>query len=298
MTKWLTEEEARAYLDLPDTDYLNKYAKAGELAERRSGDSVMFSKEELDRWRKDRNLLTLDMRDYMKCLHFAVGSLYKYCSVAGCATSNSSNLAKVVDSFMLQKLSETAFQRFMDKKYKVFIKFEFEFQEEAMGQEVTAIALPGKWLRVYNPPQKLRLSVKPIDIGDPWLVVSEYEVERRRYHSLIDVYVVVRIELPPDHLFRVLGESAQSKLGLGREAPTLSHFDYLEADTGILSGEVMIPELEAVRAEIVGYAWLSDLLEAGVQPSIWAQKMQPGYYLPTGKLRRGDSEWKKLIELI
>ena len=75
------------------------------------------------------SLFALDMRDYMKCLHFAVGSLYKYCSVAGCATSNSSELAKVVDSFMLQKLGETAFQKFMDKNFKIFIKFEFEFHE-------------------------------------------------------------------------------------------------------------------------------------------------------------------------
>ena len=299
MTQWLTVEEARAYLELPSVTYLNSYVEAGELAETRRGDSVVFSQEELDRWRSERNLFTLDMRDYIKCLHFAVGSLYTYCSVAGCATSNSSELAKVVDSFMLQKLGETAFQKFMDKNFKIFIKFEFEFHEEVVSQDVKEIALPGKWLRVYNPPERLRLTVKTIEMGNSRLVVPESEVEHRRHHHLIDVYVMVRVELPPDHLFRVLGESLRSRLGIRREEATLPRFEYLEADFGIATEEEMlIPQLESIQVEIVGYAWLSDLLEAGVQPGIPAQELKPGYYLPTGNLRRGDLEWRKLIELL
>lgn len=298
MTQWLTVEEARAYLELPSVTYLNSYVEAGELAETRRGDSVVFSQEELDRWRSERNLFALDMRDYMKCLHFAVGSLYKYCSVAGCATSNSSELAKVVDSFMLQKLGETAFQKFMDKNFKIFIKFEFEFHEEVVSQEVKEIALPGKWLSVYNPPERLRLTVKTIEAGNSRLVVPESEVEHRRHHHLIDVYVMVRVELPPDHLFRVLGESSRLRLGVRREEATIPRFEYLEADFGIAAEEVLIPQLESIQAEIVGYTWLSELLEAGVQPGIPAQELQPSYYLPTGNLRRGDSEWRKLIELL
>ncbi len=299
MTQWLSVEEARAYLELPSVTYLDNYVEAGELAETRRGDSVVFSQEELDRWRSERNLFALDMRDYTKCLHFAVGSLYKYCSVAGCATSNSSELAKVVDSFMLQKLGETAFQKFMDKNFKIFINFEFKFHEEVVSQEVTEIALPGKWLRVYNPPERLRLTVKTIELGNSRLVIPESEVEYRRHHHLIDVYVMVRVDLPPDHLFRVLGESSRSRLGIRREETALSRFEYLEADSGIATEEeVLIPQLESIQAEIVGYAWLSELLEAGVQPGIPAQELQPGYYLPTGNLRRGDLEWRKLIELL
>ena len=298
MTQWLSVEEACTYLELPSTTYLDNYVAAGELAETRRGDSAVFSQEELDRWRSERNLFALDMRDYMKCLHFAVGSLYKYCSVAGCATSNSSELAKVVDSFMLQKLGETAFQKFMDKNFKIFIKFEFEFHEEVVSQEVTEIALPGKWFSVYNPPEKLRLTVKTIEAGNSRLVVPEPEVEHRRHHHLIDVYVMVRVELPPDHLFRVLGESSRLRLGIRREETSLPRFEYLEADFGIATEEVLIPQLESIQAEIVGYAWLSELLEAGVQPGIPAQELQPGYYLPTGNLRRGDLEWRKLIELL
>lgn len=299
MTRWLTVEEARDYLELPSVTYLDNYVEAGELAETRRGDSVVFSQEELDRWRSERNLFALDMRDYTKCLHFAVGSLYKYCSVAGCATSNSSELAKVVDSFMLQKLGETAFQKFMDKNFKIFINFEFKFHEEVVSQEVTEIALPGKWLRVYNPPEKLRLTVKTIEMGNSRLVIPESEVEHRRHHHLIDVYVMVRVELPPDHLFRVLGESSRSRLGIRREEATLPRFEYLEADSGIAAEEeVLIPQLESIQAEIVGYGWLSELLEAGVQPGIPAQELQPSYYLPTGNLRRGDLEWRKLIELL
>ena len=110
---------------------------------------------------------------------------------------------------------------------------------------------------------------------------------------------MVRVELPPDHLFRVLGESSRSRLGIRREEATLPRFEYLEADSGIVTEEeVLIPQLESIQAEIVGYAWLSGLLEAGVQPGIPAQELQPGYYLPTGNLRRGDLEWRKLIELL
>ena len=300
MTRWLTVKEACDYLELPTATYLDNYVAAGELTETRRGDSVVFSQEELDRWKSERNLFALDMRDYMKCLHFAVGSLYKYCSVAGCATSNSSELAKVVDSFMLQKLGETAFQKFMDKNFKIFINFEFKFHEEVVSQEVTEIALPGKWLRVYNPPEKLRLTVKTIEMGNSRLVIPESEVEHRRHHQLIDVYVMVRVGLPPDHLFRVLGESSRSRLGIRREETALPRFEYLEADSGITieEEEVLIPQLESIQAEIVGYTWLSELLESGVQPGIPAQELQPGYYLPTGNLRRGDLEWRKLIELL
>ena len=298
MTQWLSVEEACTYLELPSATYLNNYVAAGELVETRRGDSAVFSQEELDRWRSERNLFALDMRDYMKCLHFAVGSLYKYCSVAGCATSNSSELAKVVDSFMLQKLGETAFQKFMDKNFKIFIKFEFEFHEEVVSQDVTEIALPGKWFSVYNPPERLRLTVKTIEMGNSRLVVPEPEVEYRRHHHLIDVYVMVRVELPPDHLFRVLGESSRLRLGIRREETSFPRFEFLEADSGITAEEVLIPQLESIQAEIVGYAWLSELLGAGVQPGITAQELQPSYYLPTGNLRRGDSEWRKLIELL
>lgn len=298
MIKWLTVEEARRYLELPRADYLKNYVAAGELAEMRRGTRVVFSQEELDRWRNERKTFVLDMRDYMKCLHFAVGSLYKYCSVSGCAASSSSDLAKVVDSFMLQKLGETAFQEFMAKNFKIFVKFEFEFREEVVSQEVTEIALPGKWLSVYNPPEKLRLTVKTIEMGNARLVIPESEVEHRRHHDLIDVYVMVRVELPPDHMFRVLGDSLCSRLGARREETTLSRSEYLEGDYGIVTDEALIPRLEPIRTEIVGYAWLSELLEAGVQPGIPAQKLQPGYYLPAGSLRRGDLEWRKLIELL
>ena len=299
MTQWLSAEEARKYLDLPSTTYLDNYAKAGELVEKHSEGKIMFSQEELDRWRKERRLFPLDMRDYMKCLRFAVGSLYKYCSIFGCVTSNSSELVKVVDNFMLHKLGEVAFQKFMDKNFKIVIKFEFEFHEEVVSQEVTEIALPGKWLRVYNPPEKLGLAVKAIEMDNSWLVVPESEVENRRDCPLIDVYVVVRVGLPPDHLFRVLGEISWSRLGIRQEETILSRFDYLEADSGIATEEeVPIPQLEAVQAEIVGYAWLSELLEAGVQPGVPERGVQPGYYLPTGNLRRGNSEWQKLIGLL
>jgi hypothetical protein len=115
---------------------------------------------------------------------------------------------------------------------------------------------------------------------------------------LIDVYVIVRVELPPDHLFRVLGESSRLRLGIRREEATIPRFEYLEADFGIAAEEVLIPQLEPIQVEIVGYTWLSELLEAGVQPGIPAQELQPGYYLSTGNLRRGDLEWRKLIELL
>jgi len=298
MTKWLNAEEARKYLDLPSTAYLENYVKAGELVEKRSEGRIMFSQEELDRWKKERRIFPLDIRDYMKSLHFAVGSLYKYCSIAGCATSNSSELAKVVDSFMIQKLGEAAFQRFMENNFKVVIKFDFEFQEQVVSQKVSEVSLPGKWLRVYSPPEKLGLTVKTIGLGNSWLIVPESEVENRRNYPLIDVYVVVRVGLPPDHLFRILGEISESRAGVRREETTVSRFNYLEADSGIVSEDVIIPQLEAVQAEIVGYAWLSELLEAGVQPGVPEHGVQPGYYLPTGKLRRGDAEWRKLIDLL
>ena len=159
--------------------------------------------------------------------------------------------------------------------------------------------MPGKWLSVYNPPEKLRLTVKTIEMGNAELVIPESEVEHRRHHDLIDVYVMVRVELPPDHMFRVLGDSLCSRLGARREETTLSHFEYLEADSGIAAEEeVLIPQLGSIQAEVIGYAWLSELLEAGIQPGIPAQELQPGYYLATGKLRRGDAEWRKLIELL
>lgn len=298
MKRWLSAEEARKYLDLPSTIYLDNYAKGGELVVKRSGGEVTFSRDELDRWKKERRIFPLDKRDYTKCLHYAIGSLYKYCSIFGCATRNSAELAKVVDSFMVHKLGEAAFQKFMDEKFKVIIKFDVEFHEAVVSQEIAEIALPGKWFRVYNPPEKIGLSVKAIEMRESWLIVPEHEVENRRHHPLIDVYVVVRVGLPSDHLFRVLGEITQSRLGVKLEETTLSHFNYLEADIGILSDEIMIPQLEDVQAQIVGYAWLSELLDAGVQPGVPDHKVQPGYYLPTGKLRRGDVEWEKLIELI
>jgi len=57
MTQWLSAEEARKYLDLPSTTYLDNYAKAGELVEKHSEGKIMFSQEELDRWRKERKTL-------------------------------------------------------------------------------------------------------------------------------------------------------------------------------------------------------------------------------------------------
>jgi hypothetical protein len=151
---------------------------------------------------------------------------------------------------------------------------------------------------VYNPPEKLGLTVKTVEMGDSWLFVAESEVEDRRNHPLIDVYVLVRVGLPSDHMFRVLGNILPSKLGMRGEEPTLSHFEHFEADFGIVSEEITIPQLEAVQAEIVGYAWLSELLEAGVQPGVPEHGLQPGYYLPAGNLRKGDTEWKKLIDLL
>ncbi|MCD6453607.1 MAG: helix-turn-helix domain-containing protein [Dehalococcoidales bacterium] len=293
MTEYLTLEEAAVYLGLTGTSCLTNCIKSGELVGIRKGKQLTIARKELDRWKSERRLFTLDIRDYMKCLRFALDSLYKYCPLSSTSCNTTAGSARIVDNFTSQRLGEVAFQRFMEKQFKTFVKFNFEFRDIVTSQDITEVALPGNRLRVYNPP-KLKLSIETAKVNRWQLAIPQAEIEDQEHRS--DAYVMVRIGLPPDHLFRILSRAVDTYLGIVREEAIFPRLEHLEADLGITAEEVPIPQFEPVWAEVMGYAWRSDLLKAELSAGADKPKALPSYFLPTGSLRRSDAEWQRLIE--
>lgn len=264
---------AAEYLGIEEKLLKNYEATGGELSRviPPSKKRLAFAKTELDRWKTnfDSCCVALDMEDYLKCLEFAVSSYYGANSRSDFGAPQQRDIGKFIDNYTSGKMGEIAIKKFLEARYGCSIKLDFGVHpSEVSGQDIVEVVTKSGTKLITNPP-RIRVAIKTSKMKNVWLVVSKTEVERSVRAS--DVYVFVRVDLPPDHLFRLV-----------RTHPSLSNL------------KDMIPELDHVIGQVVGYATYEDLRSETVSEVLPGseQKIMPSYILRTGRLR---TDWKSFV---
>lgn len=270
----LTYEQAATYLAFcvgtRPQRYVENYVRSGELT--RPGRRRLILKSSLDDLLSQRqhSLVTnYSPDDYRMCLNFAVSSFYHYPSHADLLVGGRQRgIGEWAEDFVPGKLAEIGFSSFVEKTFGVKLVLDFTLRTAAIvGQDVTEVIRTRKGLSVANPP-KLRISVKQTQTKGIWLAVTQGEGDDPQRTS--DVYVLVRVELTGDHLFR-----------------------YLRSHPGFDDVRNLIPDSVHAQAWVVGYALRDDLQLMGTIPEIGATT--PRYALMAGQLHKSSAEWKKLV---
>lgn len=257
---------------------LERYVIAGEeipyIREQRGKVHRYFIEEHaLQEWRsqRDSRLVRIDEAGYFKCLKFGLASYYGGHPRSDFGTTRRRSAGKFVDDFTRGKLGEVALRRFLKREFGITIGLDFDPTRGAVvGQDIVDVRRPPR--NVVNPP-RLRVAVKTTKRTNAWLLVPENEVELDDRRS--DIYVLVRVDLYGDHLFRGI-RTHEALAGLAAR----------------------IPKFDPIEAEVAGFAWRSDLKHAGTLeqlPVSGQQLAHPNYALKTGQLRRSPQEWDPVV---
>ena len=255
--------------------HLENYIKVGkEVSIEKKGRRNVIIKKDFESWldtRKSR-LVSLNLQDYIMCLEFAINSYYAYKSTSDFGTTTQRDAGKFVSNFVIGKLGEIAVYKFLKSNFDIDIKLDFDIREAVVGQDITEIAKPRRGGKVYNPP-KQRVAIKTTKFKNVWLVVPQKEVEDATRAS--DIYILTRVDLPMDHMIRILREhKALEKL------------------------KNVIPDFGDVKAEICGFTSRTDLqvnTPVSELPNP-KQEIQPSYIMQSGIIQKNLTEWEKLLD--
>jgi len=267
-------KEACDELSIPQK-YLENYIKAGkELKLIRIGRRKFIPYSEVDSWRRQREfgVCRLTKRDYLQCLEFAIRSFYAYASTSEFGTAQQRDAGKFITNFVIGKLGELAVLYFLKRNFAVDIKLDFDLRDAVVGQDITEIAKPRRGRRVYNP-LKLRVAVKASKMKNVWLIVPQKETTDKMRRS--DVYIFTRVDVPLDHLLRIL-----------REQKSLRRLAKI------------IPPFTTIDAEVCGFIYRKKLLRKGVFEELPEPKqaIQPSYIARTGILHKQKKDWNHLLK--
>ncbi|MFC2040739.1 hypothetical protein ACFLTY_00225 [Chloroflexota bacterium] len=270
----LSYAEAVSYLGfcsgLRPERYIENYVASGELS--RVSRRRLVSKVSLDALSSQRNYaLITDFThdDYRRCLEFAISSFYHYRSHADLLVGGRQRgVGEWAEDFVPGKLAEIGFSKFVGQKFGVELVLDFSLRPQAVvGQDVTEVVRKVRGRSIANPP-KQRISVKQTQTKGVWLVVTPTEVTDPQRVS--DVYVLVRVDLTPNHLIR-----------------------YFRSHPELEAVREHIPEALHIEAWIVGFAYKDELQRMEAIPEIRANA--PRYALRAGQLHKSPDEWEQLV---
>jgi hypothetical protein len=195
----LSKKEAIRFLDIPEKNFDNYVKSSKEISHYKKSRRYYFKKNELTRWkdlRKNRTVF-LSLKEYQKCFVLAIQMAYTKKSSAGTGIRGVRSEMQTADDWILGILAEFALQKFVKDKYNKKIELDTEPhpKEGITAQDVVTIdgRLP-----------HLKVGMKASKEKNCWIVLDALEYENKKRMS--DVYIFARVELPSDHLFRILRE--------------------------------------------------------------------------------------------
>ncbi|TKJ18829.1 MAG: hypothetical protein CEE43_17005 [Promethearchaeota archaeon Loki_b32] len=271
----LTKKEAIKYLDISDKCFENYFKLSKEIkGEKKSNGRWYFEKNHLESWKKlkEQRTINLSMNEYEKCFEFAIKMVYGGLSLHGIRGNRTE--VQAADDVILGVLAEHAIKIFLKRKFNTEITLDEEVHpEEITPQDFDSI----KDGNSFREP-KLGVGVKASKMKNAYLVLGANEVDLPDRKS--DVYIFARVDLPGDHLFRILRE--HSFFGKVRK-----FFDKNEKFR-------KIEELKNIPVWICGFVYLDELEKVTAIPN---QDFSNGhrYVKNVALMRSSDEEWKKLI---
>lgn len=269
----LNSNQAKEFLNI-DAKLFDNYRKLSkEINSTIVRGRLVFNKKELIKWKesKDTNTVVLDLEDYETCFKFAIKMAYGGMSLNGIRGQRSE--VQAADDVILGILAEHAIKKFLKIKHGINILLD----EEVHTNEIT----PQDFDYIVENDEKRRpklgVGVKASKFKSCHLVLGQNEVENSSRAS--DVYIFARVDLPSDHLFRILRDHSFFK----------EVKDYLESD----NSSKKINELGNVPVWICGFAYKNELEKVTSIPN---QDFSGYRYVKSvSQLHNSDEDWKKLL---
>jgi hypothetical protein len=274
-SKTLTRAQAIKYLRLEDKQFDNYFKNAAEFKPlpRRGRRRYVFSRRELRKWKDgfQERMVLLSQSSYRKCLDFALAMYYRGYVPADWSTGRQREFGQLVSNWVKGQLGEIAVGKFSRKTLGVRLKLDFGVYEHIVPQDVLGIS---RHCRMRKP--NLRIAIKATKPKNSFLILSPNEVERKERKS--DVYVLVRVDLPDDHLVRV---AYRRMVGLLRRG---EHFSKYNEQLG---------SLKKIPCEVCGFAWRKELRRVKKIPGQRFTGIR--YVIESGRLHRDRADWLKIL---
>lgn len=271
------KKEAIEFLGISEKQFENYFKYSEEITGYKEKNKWYFKKEELKKWKntKKNRTIELSLEDYERCFEFAIRMVYGGMSLNGIRGQRSE--VQAVDDVILGILAEYAVKKFIKENFKVEIGLDEEVHTEKITpQDFVTVKKKGKKEKA----PKIGVGVKASKIKSGFLVLGENEVEMKERKS--DAYIFARVDLPTDHLFRILRDHSFFK----------NAKDCLDKD----NKSRKIEELENVPVWICGITYLKELEKVKEIPG---QKFDGNRYVKSvGKMHNSDADWKSFIDML
>src|SRR3989344_6613153 len=172
--------------------------------------------------------------DYEECLKFILRLRYLWggATIDFASSGVKRDIGKYVYEHIGGKLAEIAVKKFLKQKYNLNVELGFEkydSPEDFMLGDIEKVIFPdGKKVSL-----KIKVEIKGTKPSSRWWLISDNEFNSREY----DVYILVVIDLPLDHIIRFFKDSL--------------HLEDEEL-------EEAIPDFGEIEAEIKGIVWRNE----------------------------------------
>lgn len=276
MVATLTKVQAIQYLGISQKQFDNYFSYSGEIKGYKSKGRWYFRKATLDKWNNLRKARTvsLNLMEYEKCFEFAIKMAYSGGSSHGTGIRGARSEVQVADDFILGILAEHGLQKFLKDKFNCRVKLDMKVHPDHITpQDIIKVRVEkNKW---RDP--KLCVAVKSSKMKSCYNVIDPLEYENLNRRS--DVYIFARVDLPSDHLFRILREHSFFK----------KVKDYLDVHHRFQK----IEELNKIGVWICGYSKHRSFKKVTEIPG---QKFELYRYVKNvAGMKNSDADWINLI---
>lgn len=271
----LNKKSAIEFLGISDSAFNNYQEYSKEISGIKISGRWYFNKTALIGWKKlkESRTIKLSVKEYEKCFEFALRMVYGGLSLNGIRGQRSE--VQAVDDVILGILAEYAIKKFISLKFNLNILLDEEVHPSHITpQDFYKIEDNGK---IRDP--RIGVGVKASKLKSCFLVLGTNEVELQERKS--DVYIFARVDLPSDHLFRILKDHLFFK----------SAKEIINNDTYSRN----IEDLNEINVWICGFTYLKDLDKVTEIPG---QSFDNGYrYVKSvAKMKNSDTEWSNFLK--
>lgn len=273
----LNKKEAIEYLGISEKQFKNYFENSKEIVGYKEKGKWYFNKSDLKSWKnlKESRTINLSLADYEKCFQFAIKMVYGGLSLNGIRGQRSE--VQAVDDVILGILAEHAVKKFLMDHYGVDIGLDEDVHTDHITpQDIVSVKKCNTNMRK----PKIGVGVKASKLKSSYLVLGGNEVDFDDRRS--DAYIFARVDLPSDHLFRILRDHSFFKMVK----------EYLDNDPKSRK----IDKLKKVPVWICGLTYLEELEKVKEIPG---QNFDGYRYVKSvAKMKNSDNDWLEFIENI
>jgi hypothetical protein len=271
----LTRKEAISFLEIPEKHFDNYFKISGEIPGFKQGNRWQFDRDALVQWAQSRDYGTvrLSLIEYQECFEFAIKMAYSTNSRHGTGIRGQRSEVQMADDFILGILAEKGFAKFMKERHGIEVDLDMNVHpEEITPQDIISILKDG-----LKRPPNLKVGIKSSKLKNCFNIIDPLEYENSDRKS--DVYIFARVDLPSDHLFRILRDHSFFK--------TVREF--LEKNENFRK----IGTLEVIPVWICGFSYDGEFHKVN---EITNQKFEGERYVKSvGEMHHTAEDWKELI---